>query len=159
MQPSKTTLSVLEHEWARAEDLEARKAKEEAERKAREEAERKAKEEAERKTREEAERKAKEEAERKTREEAEMKAKEDAARVAPAFVDAKTQQAILDIADKYGQYCGGGFAWKKTATGYACEGGGHSLTFEQLEMGVSDTPYRVASPGWASPGRASPGWD
>ena len=148
MQPSKTTLSVLENEWARAEDLEARKAKEEAERKAKEEAERKSREEAERKTREEAERKTREEAERKTREEAEMKAKEDAARVASPFADAKTQQAILDIADKYGKYCSGGFAWKKTATGFACEGGGHSLTFEQLGMSGSDTPYRAASPGW-----------
>ena len=77
-------------------------------------------------------RKAKEEEERKAREEAERKAKEEAERAAPPVADEKTQQAIQDVAEKYGQKCGGGFAWRKTATGYVCEGGGHSLTFEQL---------------------------
>jgi hypothetical protein len=62
------------------------------------------------------------------------KAKEEAERAAPPVADAKTQQAIENIAEQYGQACGGGFAWKKTATGYACEGGGHSLTFEQLGL-------------------------
>jgi hypothetical protein len=60
------------------------------------------------------------------------KAKEEAERAAAPVADAKTQQAIQNVAEQYGQACGGGFAWKKTATGYACEGGGHSLTFEQL---------------------------
>jgi hypothetical protein len=87
-----------------------------------------------RKAKEEAERKAKEEAERQAREEAERRAREEAERAAPPVADAKTQQAIQNIADQYGQACGGGFAWKKTATGYACEGGGHSLTFAQLGM-------------------------
>jgi hypothetical protein len=60
------------------------------------------------------------------------KAKEEAERAAPPVADEKTQQVIENAAEKYGQKCGGGFAWKKTATGYACEGGGHSLTFAQL---------------------------
>ena len=79
-------------------------------------------------------RKAKEEEERKAKEEAERKAREEAERAAPPVADTKTQQAIQNIADQYGQACGGGFAWRKTATGYACEGGGHSLTFAQLGM-------------------------
>jgi hypothetical protein len=59
------------------------------------------------------------------------KAKEEAER-APPVADEKTQQAIQNVAEQFGQACGGGFGWRKTATGYACEGGGHSLTFEQL---------------------------
>ena len=129
MQSSKTTSSVLEYEWARAEDLEARKVKEEAERKAREEVDRKVR----------------EETERKAREEAERKAKEEAAMAAPPLADAKTQQAIQNIADQYGQLCRGGFAWKKTATGYVCQGDTHSLTFEQLGMRGKRPPYEEIS--------------
>jgi hypothetical protein len=73
---------VIEVSATWTEDVEARKAKEEAERKAKEEAERKAKEESETKAKEEAEAKAKEEAARKAKEEVERKAKEETEREA-----------------------------------------------------------------------------
>jgi len=106
------------------EDVEARKAKEEAERKAREEAERKAKEAA------AAEAKRQEEAAKQQAEAAKRQA--EAAKRAPAVAE----QSVLEEALRRhpDRACPNGYGWKKTETGYKCDAGGHSLTWAELGM-------------------------
>ncbi|KIM78294.1 hypothetical protein PILCRDRAFT_90686 [Piloderma croceum F 1598] len=100
--PTTKTLQclVIEVSASWTEDVEARKAKEEAERKAKEEAERQAKEEAARKVKEEMERKVKEEAEKKAKEEAERKAKEEAEREVKEEAARKAKEAERKVKEE-----------------------------------------------------------
>jgi hypothetical protein len=53
---------------------------------------------------------------------------------APPKADAKLQKSIAKALDKLpsDRRCTNGYVWNRTATGYKCDGGGHSITFEEL---------------------------
>ncbi|KAI0070840.1 hypothetical protein K474DRAFT_1701948 [Panus rudis PR-1116 ss-1] len=113
----------------------AEKSKAEAARKVKEEADRKAKEEADRKAKEDADKKAKAEADRQAKEAADKKAKEEAEKAkAAAQQKAEEQKKEEKIQEKIRDMgmCSAGYAWKKEATGYRCQGGGHFLSNQEL---------------------------
>ncbi|KAJ7027801.1 hypothetical protein C8F04DRAFT_1399330 [Mycena alexandri] len=126
-------------------DCDADKAKREA----REEEERQAREE-ERQDREEA-REAREEARKAREEEREFREEQKAASAkcgcssnkpsapsiadAPKVADTQVQALIRETMAKLGlKPCPAGYEFVKTATGYQCRGGGHRVTFAQLDM-------------------------
>jgi len=53
---------------------------------------------------------------------------------APPKADAMLQKSIAKALDELPseRRCTNGYVWNRTATGYKCDGGGHSITFEQL---------------------------
>jgi hypothetical protein len=58
---------------------------------------------------------------------------------APIVADVQTQQRIADVGKKVGVICPQGYDWRKTDNGWRCAGGGHFLSFEQLEEGQRAT--------------------